>query len=301
MAGPILCGFDFTDDSIAASATAARLAARSRVPLVLAHVVDLGADVVYAESRRALARLAADALTLQAKSLAAEHGAEIATEVLDGAPDEALAKRAGSLGASLLVVSALSRRKPPLWRLGGTAARLGRASPVPVLVLRGESIRAIDAWAQGARPLRVLCATDLGPIAGVALRWAATLTSVGPLELVAGYVYWPPQEYGRHGVRGPMPLVGGNPRLEELLARDVRAHAESHVAGTPIEVRVVPGFGRTVDHVVALAGEERADLVVVGTHQREGMGRLWYGSVSYGVLDIAPMSVACVPARAPVQ
>ena len=39
----------------------------------------------------------------------------------------------------------------------------------------------------------------------------------------------------------------------------------------------------------------RADLVAVGTHQRRGLGRWWYGSVSQGVLHTASMNVACVP------
>jgi nucleotide-binding universal stress UspA family protein len=39
----------------------------------------------------------------------------------------------------------------------------------------------------------------------------------------------------------------------------------------------------------------QAALLVVGTHQRAGIARLWQGSVSRGVLHAAAMSVACVP------
>jgi nucleotide-binding universal stress UspA family protein len=44
-----------------------------------------------------------------------------------------------------------------------------------------------------------------------------------------------------------------------------------------------------------MATDEGADVLVVGTHQRRGMDRLWHGSVSRGVLGLAPTSVACVP------
>jgi nucleotide-binding universal stress UspA family protein len=60
----------------------------------------------------------------------------------------------------------------------------------------------------------------------------------------------------------------------------------------------VAGLGNVADRLVELARAERADLMVVGAHQRGFLGRLWHGSVSEGVLEQAEMSVACVPERA---
>jgi nucleotide-binding universal stress UspA family protein len=44
-----------------------------------------------------------------------------------------------------------------------------------------------------------------------------------------------------------------------------------------------------------LAAEAKADLLVVGTHQRSRSARLWQGSVSRGVLHHASCNVVCVP------
>jgi nucleotide-binding universal stress UspA family protein len=59
------------------------------------------------------------------------------------------------------------------------------------------------------------------------------------------------------------------------------------------------GVGRIADHLVALAAEEKVDLLVVGTHQRKALGKLW--SVSHHALRLARMSVASVPTRAGVH
>jgi nucleotide-binding universal stress UspA family protein len=50
-------------------------------------------------------------------------------------------------------------------------------------------------------------------------------------------------------------------------------------------------------HLVGLATETGADLLVVGTHRRAGLDRWTRGSVSRGILRHAPMNVACVPMR----
>jgi nucleotide-binding universal stress UspA family protein len=53
------------------------------------------------------------------------------------------------------------------------------------------------------------------------------------------------------------------------------------------------GVGRLGDHLLALAEGERADVTVIGTHQRRGLARL--GSVSGVILHYSHASVACVP------
>jgi nucleotide-binding universal stress UspA family protein len=49
------------------------------------------------------------------------------------------------------------------------------------------------------------------------------------------------------------------------------------------------------DHLLEFAESEKADLIVVGTHQRRGLRRL--GSVSSVVLHFGHTSVACIPAN----
>jgi nucleotide-binding universal stress UspA family protein len=57
-------------------------------------------------------------------------------------------------------------------------------------------------------------------------------------------------------------------------------------------------MGRVATRLVRFAEEEAADLLVIGSHERGLLGRLWEGSVSRGVIESAKCAVLCVPAAA---
>lgn len=50
-----------------------------------------------------------------------------------------------------------------------------------------------------------------------------------------------------------------------------------------------------------MAAEAGADLIVIGTHQWQGLGRLRHPSVSRRILHAAQTNVACVPSHRPVS
>jgi len=79
-----------------------------------------------------------------------------------------------------------------------------------------------------------------------------------------------------------------------LLERDLRKRCVEVLGNLKVQVRVPAAWGRPDPLLIELAKEAKADLIVVGTHQRHGVGRFW--SVSREILHYAPMSVACVPA-----
>ena len=62
-----------------------------------------------------------------------------------------------------------------------------------------------------------------------------------------------------------------------------------------VTVTVEPGWGHPAGYLFELAHREHADLVIVGTHRRHGLGRLRFGSVSRTLLHHVTMSVAVVP------
>lgn len=102
------------------------------------------------------------------------------------------------------------------------------------------------------------------------------------------------------GVYSPMPLDRLRPELAQVLLRDLEQWAgEQPRPETSFIVK--PGWGRVDRHLTLLAAESKVDLLVVGTHQRALIARLWQGSVSRGVLHAAAMSVACVPLRAAID
>ncbi len=291
----ILCGTDFSEPAGRAGKVAALLAARRHAELDLVYVMrpdDYDEDTARdAALRRAVALLKSEASEL------GKEGQHIRTDVNTGHPDEALPALAVSRKAELLVIGALGRRPPSKWKLGTTAERAVQASSVPTLVVRDA--RPFEAWAKGERALRVVVAADFSRRSDAALAWVAGLRGLGPMDVTVLHVYSPGVERERLGLSVPASLGGPNPELEEVLARQLSHRVWGPGGPGDLKLEVRPGSGRVADHLVREAEALRADLIVVGTHQREGLDRIRYGSVSQGVLHEAAVSVAVVPGPAP--
>lgn len=75
--------------------------------------------------------------------------------------------------------------------------------------------------------------------------------------------------------------------------RTLLASADTAPTATPA-VRLSPS---PADAIVAYAKEMHADIIVIGTHGREGMSRLFLGSVAERVVRSAPCPVLVVRPR----
>lgn len=64
--------------------------------------------------------------------------------------------------------------------------------------------------------------------------------------------------------------------------------------GKGLSVRAVLRTGSPHEEIVALATDERADLVVIGTHGRGGVNRALIGSVADRVVRLAPCPVLTI-------
>lgn len=289
----IVCGTDFSESSALAVEAAGATAAAWKDGLLLVHVLDYpGAEeagswsLLEAERERARSRLEQESLRL------APLGVQVRTEIGVGASDVVLLDVARKQRARLVVVGALGRRGGAFWRLGSTADRVAQASPIPVLIVRVSSH--ITEWAQGRRVLEVVVGVDLTPSSDAALAWVSDLESAGKCRVTCAHVYWPPELKEKLSVKGGIPVGSGHADVEKSLEADLRARMGPLRGGKPFELRILGGLGRPADHLVRIAEEIRADLVVVGAKQRTGISRWWHGSVSRGVIDLAPMNVACV-------
>ena len=118
-----------------------------------------------------------------------------------------------------------------------------------------------------------------------------------------------PIAFARHVIVGDHPRLGrqrdtarlARPERHPLEAGEaVLKRALERVRGAPVAVETVlvphPG-GRLADRVLQQASEWPADLVVLGTHGRRGVGRMLLGSDAEQVLRTAPVPVLLV--RAP--
>ena len=284
----ILCATHFSDAAQRAATAAAELARKLDEPLFLVHV--LPGDLARAFGQT-LRDTATSALMDEVRRLE-KLGARVSHQVLMGEPAEELGRFAQEKGTGLVVTAGPTSASPFLG-VGGTVDRLATALPVPLLVVR--EAESFEAWVKGKRPLKVMLGVDRSLPFEAARDWLQGLRRYGPVEVVAGRIFWPHEEYQRMGLAQPMSFQDVSSELRRALEQEVRSLVSplEAMGQQPARLRLEPGVGRIADHLVALAAEEQVDLLVVGTHQRRALGKLW--SVSHHALRLAKTSVVSVP------
>ncbi|MCP3102577.1 universal stress protein [Myxococcus sp. K15C18031901] len=286
----ILCATNFSDVARRASDVAAELARKAGVPLLLVHVLNTNSARAFGD---ALVRAAEAALTDERRRLE-RSGAKVGWELLTGEPEREVANLARARAATL-VVTASPTHEAPFLGVGGTVDRLAQALDAPLLAVRDA--RSLEAWVRGERPLKVLLGVDHSLPFEAARDWVKGLRAFGAVDVLGGRVVWPDAEYRRLGLTRPMEFTEVTPELQSVLKRETEVLLSplAHGGAAP-RVFVQPGLGRIADSLVELAAVEQVDLLVVGTHHRRALGKMW--SVSHHALRLASMSVACVPAQA---
>lgn len=279
----ILCGTDLSVASEPALKTAGALCRKHDTELLLATVL---------EPRELGERMTAEVrLEHEASELRRLFDISVETLVVQGTPDQQLLELAEARRASLIVVGAEGGSKRAR-RLGSVPERLCQAAAVPILVARNAE--SLLPWSRGARPLRVLLGSGLGDASRSALAYVGGWSD---LALTVAHVAWPYGEHYRLGVAGPMPLDHLRPEVHHQLLGDLGRWVASIPCKTSPKLSVTPGWGRLDTHLAQLAHEREADLLVVGTHQRDLANRLWHGSISRNTIHEANCNVLCVPER----
>ena len=126
--GTILCGVDCSDGARQALRVAADLAARLRLRLVVAHVVDLEP---LAAVEPAVIRAAEEAL---GRLVVETDAGSVEIRVAAGAAAQRLAEIADDEGAQMIIIGSTTPRRWPS-RNGRLARKLARASASAVLVV----------------------------------------------------------------------------------------------------------------------------------------------------------------------
>jgi len=276
----ILATTDLSPAAHEAASAAAAIAARLGEPLLLVHAGALAPGAPATEVRPLQQRLEAEAASL------ARPGAAVTASLLEGNPVAAILACIDRTRPRLVVAAAVSSEKRR--KLGRVAEAIAQGSSRPLLIVRGAA-PFLD-WTRGARPLRVLVGDDFSALTEPAYHFIRELRATGPCEVTVAHLYSPLVEHGRAGLLGRSEPAQVERRLEE----DLKVRAEA-LGETGARVRTAASYGRMADPLVALAAVEQADLLVLGTHQRNRLERAWQGSVSHLALELAPMAVASVP------
>lgn len=142
---------------------------------------------------------------------------------------------------------------------------------------------------------RILLATDGSPVSERASQTAVALARQNNARLIAVFVV-DPYPYLGIGEANPM---GFDAYMSA--ARDHAAQAHTRITelskqgGEPVDLQVRLVEDTTaLDGILKTAQDEDADLIVVGSHGRTGIGRVLLGSVAGKVVAQSPVPVLVV-------
>jgi nucleotide-binding universal stress UspA family protein len=290
---PIACGTDFSATATEAVDIAAAMARRLKTRLVLVHIDEFygmaGVDSRLFEAAVAHGRPELNRMADRLRGL----GIDVDEKVLCGSAFDKLVTVATESRARLIVVGAVGHGLVRRLLVGSVAERTAEASPVPTLVVRPGG--KLLSWIRGEHPLKLLVGYDFSAASDAALRWVKQLREIGKCQTTVLYSNWPPDEARRLGYKGPLPLAANPKEIQKDLERDLEMRVAKFLPNKEATVIVEPGWGNPEGYLFEIASREKVDLIVVGTHQRHGFGRVLLGSVSRAVLHHSKVPVAVVP------
>lgn len=222
-----------------------------------------------------------------------ELGTDVDEKLLLGSAFDHLVTAATKARGRLIVVGALGHGLARRLLVGSVAERTAESSPVPTLVVRPGG--RLASWLRGEHALKILVGYDFSAASDAALSWINEIGAIGAFQATVLYTNWPPDEARRLGYEGPLPLVANPGAIQEKLERDLKKRVAEFVPNRDVIAVVEPGWGTPEGYLFEMASRQKVDLIVVGTHQRHGFGRMLLGSVSRAVLHHANTAVAVVP------
>jgi nucleotide-binding universal stress UspA family protein len=293
--GPIICGTDFSVHAAEAAEVAAAMAKALGRTLILAHVVEAPAGEAPAHGRF---EKFCETLDEEADHLRGL-GATVEYRLLAGSPAEAIAQLATEMLAHSIVVSSIGQIAPSRFLAGSVAERTAEISAAPTVVVRDAA--SLINWTRRKAALRVLVGCDFSPSSDQAICWALNLKSISSCEIVVAHVNRMAEESYRLGVTEGLSLTENAPAVQRVLERELADRVQALGGNGKARLVVAPSWGRIDAALLDMARSERIDLVVLGTHHRHAMARIWLGSVSRAMLRHAVMNVAIVPEAAAAE
>ncbi len=285
MVKSILIATDFSERSDRAVQRASMLARETDARLSLVHVVD---DDKPAEMARTEAGTAARRLSEQADTLQEMYGISCDSQVIVAAPFAGILEAAEKRNAALLVLGPHRRRVLHDVFIGTTAERTIRAAPRPVLMANAPPT---------GRYRNILLTTDMTELSRTALAVFHGLGISGQARLSIAHVFedsalrlamgrsFPAEDMKGHQSKSQEKAYHALFEFLEGTGLDLRAH----------HVRL--NMSSPADEIMEVARETDAELLVVGTHGKTGMDKLFLGSVAEQVLRLADIDVLVLPCR----
>jgi nucleotide-binding universal stress UspA family protein len=285
----ILCPIDFSDFSRRAFDHAVAIAKWYESSITLLHVCTVAPVVAYAPGSSVLPSAALtpddrESLLAAMKRFAeSEAGTNISIEfdLAEGSTAREILAKAESMPADLLVIGTHGRSGFEHLILGSVAEKVLRKAECPVLTVPRSVPDVVP-----APPVlfkRIVCAIDFSDCSMHALNYAMSLAQEADAALTVVHVIEPPPDVPRevheNVLAGPRSLreyvalaeEDRRGRLKDAIPDAVRAYCT---------VDTVLATGKPYREILRVAGEQKADLLVVGIHGRGAVDRLLFGSTA---------------------
>lgn len=282
----ILVATDLSHRAEMAIARGVELAARFGARLTLLHVVEHDQPDSYVVREVQQAR---DALAEEAKLLRGQVGDTIQVQVVSGDPFERIGDIASEVAAGFIVMGRHRRRPIRDLFVGTTVERVIWRGTHPVLMVKHKPIG----------PYRhVGIATDCSAPSATALRVSAALGFLDDVRLSVIHARIPfaramlAAHANEHAVRDHV-----NAELREA-REEVKTFLEENGRGDLLNHRLYLDEGEPLDVLRAWAERQDPDLLVMGTHGRSGIGRMFLGSVTEEALRTLDLDILAIPPHA---
>jgi len=207
-------------------------------------------------------------------------------------PRRAILTEVDAAAPDLLVIGSHGRSGVDRLLMGSTCSAIVRKVQCPVLVVPPDAVPPKD-----GRFRRILCGIDFSAPSVQAFRFAIRLAA-GDAEIRLLHAIEMPPELRERQLAAAFDVdavragaeSAARQRLEALFPGD-------DVPGVRIVAEVVEG--RAHRHIVEAARQQHADVIVLGTHGRNAVDRLMFGSTTDAVLHAAPCPVLTVRPEQP--
>jgi len=275
----ILCATDFSKSAQAAVDVAAKLAAKAGHPLRLLHcgqdwVVMGELPMMVPDDGEIVEQLKREAERVRAK------GIEVVEEFCRGNAGYEIVRAASEKPTWMVVVGTTGMGRAERWLIGSVAERVAESAPVPTLMVRQPA--SLMSWLDEGAELRMFCGVDFTGSSDAAIIAAKALTALGGVRVEAAHV-----------LTGEHQKLEGEPQL--ALQRDVWERLHELLGDVSASVQVCPSSDHPAIEFLNKGVESGAGLIVVGSHQKHGLGRLRGASFSRAVVGHASTNVLCVP------
>jgi nucleotide-binding universal stress UspA family protein len=145
----------------------------------------------------------------------------------------------------------------------------------------------------------IVLPTDFSGCANYALPYAAAIARATNATIICVHVVEPiVPAVGYTGLAEPLPIADISEQLEDSAERELPKLGEcDECAGLNVEEVMV--HGDAAAEIVRVAEERGADLIVISSHGRTGLGRILFGSTAEAVVRHAscPVLVVKPPAQ----